>query len=338
MRVARYIGSRSIEIADVVPAEPGVGEVAVKVAFTGICGTDLHIFHGSMDSRVTTPLTFGHEMSGTVETLGADVVGWSVGGPVTVMPLVWDGTCAACRAGHSHLCHNLEFLGIDSAGSLQETWTVPASTLVALPEDLRLDHAALAEPVAVAVHDVRRAGVGAGDRVVVIGGGPIGTLIATVARDAGAEVLVVEPDEGRRSAIAALDFAVLDPQEVDQVATVDDWTEGVGADVVFEVSGSPVAVLGSTALARVRGTVVIVAIHPAPREIDLQRVFWRELTILGARVYERVDFEVAIDLLARGVIPADHLISRILPLDGVTEALTDLENGRGMKILIESRR
>lgn len=338
MRVARYTGSRTIEISDVTAAEPRSGEVKVKVAFTGICGTDLHIFHGEMDSRVTTPLAFGHEMSGIIEVLGPDVEGWSVGDHVTVMPLVWDGTCTACQAGHSHLCHNLDFLGIDSAGSLQESWTVPATTLVALPDDLRLDHAALVEPVAVAVHDVRRARVQIDDSVVVIGGGPIGTLIATVARNAGAHVLVIELDEGRRSAIAALDFPVLDPLAGDQAAAVAGWTGGAGADVVFEVSGSPAAVLGSTALARVRGTVVIVAIHPVPREIDLQRVFWRELTILGARVYERVDFETAVELIRRGVIPADHLISRILPLEGVQEALLDLESGRGMKILIESRR
>ncbi len=120
-----------------------------------------------------------------------------------------------------------------------------------------------------------------------IGGGPIGILIATVARHSGADVVVIEVDEGRRSRIDALGFTTLDPLAEDQVAWVEEWTDGAGADVVFEVSGAAAAVLGATALAKVRGTIVVVAIHPTPREIDLQRVFWRELRLLGARVYQR---------------------------------------------------
>lgn len=335
MRAAAYLGDHTIDTRDADPIPPASGEVQIEVAYTGLCGTDLHIIHGSMDARVRRPLTFGHEMSGTIAELGAGVTGWSVGEPVTVMPLVWDGSCAACAAGHQHICQNLVFVGIDSPGSLQERWTVPADLLVRLPVGLPLDHAALAEPVAVAVHDVRRSELTAGDRVVVIGGGPIGVLIATVARNAGAEVRMIEPEPGRRGQIERLGFAAIDPRETDQTAWVEDWTGGAGADVVFEVSGAAAAVAGATALARVRGTIVIVAIHPVPREVDLQRVFWRELRILGARVYERRDFETAVDLLAAGVIPASELISVVVPLDGITDAIDDLENGRALKALVK---
>ncbi|GAA1702979.1 alcohol dehydrogenase catalytic domain-containing protein [Microbacterium sediminicola] len=335
MLTANYVGHGQVSTAEVVEAPPAPGFVQIAVAYTGLCGTDLHIVHGNMDARVTTPLVFGHEMSGTIAALGEGVSDWQVGQPVTVMPLVWDGTCPGCLEGHTHICQNLEFIGIDSPGSLQALWNVPANTLVALPEGLRMDHAALVEPVAVAVHDVRRSGLVAGQTAVVVGGGPIGVLIATVARNVGATVTVVELDPTRRAGIEALGFATLDPSAGDLAAAVEDLTGGKGADVVFEVSGAAAAVRSTTALAKVRGTIVIVAIHPTPREIDLQRVFWRELTILGARVYERRDFEGAVALLAAGVIPADTLITKIVPLSGTGEAFEDLAAGRAMKVLVD---
>jgi 2-desacetyl-2-hydroxyethyl bacteriochlorophyllide A dehydrogenase len=251
------------------------------------------------------------------------------------MPLDWDGTCPACLAGNTHVCQNLNFIGIDSPGSLQALWNVPERTVVRLPEGLRLDHAALVEPVAVAVHDVRRSDLAPGQKAVVIGGGPIGVLIASVAREFGGDVVVIELDAKRRAQIAEMGFETLDPRETDQVAWVEEWTGGAGADVVFEVSGAAAAVLGATDLAKVRGTVVVVAIHPTPREINLQRVFWRELSILGARVYQRQDFETAVDLVARGVIPADVLITSIVPLSQTQAAFADLEAGRAMKILVD---
>lgn len=335
MLTANYVGDRAIEIRQREPQPVGPGQVQIEVAYTGICGTDLHIFHGDMDARVDIPAIVGHEMSGIVAAVGDGVTLWSVGDHVTVMPLDWDGTCPACLAGNQHVCQNLNFIGIDSPGALQRFWNVNADVLVALPKHLRLDHAALVEPVAVAVHDVRRGEVSTGDRVVVIGGGPIGVLIATVAKHSGAEVVVTEVDAARRIAVADLGFQVLDPTTTDLVGWVNDWTGNAGADVVFEVSGAAAAVLGSTDLVKVRGTVVIVAIHAQPRPINLQRVFWRELRLLGARVYERTDFERAIELLDSGVIPADALISSIRPITDTAAAFADLEGGRAMKVLID---
>lgn len=330
-----YEGNGTVSPTQLTAASPAAGDVQIAVAYTGLCGTDLHIVHGSMDQRVRTPLVFGHEMSGTVSAVGEGVTDWQVGDAVTVMPLDWDGTCPACLAGNQHICQNLDFIGIDSPGSLQQLWNVPERTLVRVPAGTPLDHAALIEPVAVAVHDVRRSELAPGDRAVVIGGGPIGLLIATVARHFGADVLVIELDEKRRAQIADLGFTTLDPRERDQKDAVDEWTGGAGADVVFEVSGAAQAVLGATDLAKVRGTIVVVAIHPTPRPLDLQRVFWRELRILGARVYQRADFETAVELIAAGVIPADRLISRIVSLDDAPAAFAELESGRAMKILVD---
>ncbi len=335
MLSANYVGNGTIDLREAVPRDPGPGEVQIEVAVTGLCGTDLHILHGHMDARVSLPAVIGHEMSGRVAAVGAGVTAWAPGDAVTVMPLDWDGTCPACVAGNEHICQNLDFIGIDSPGALQPLWTVPEGVLVRLPDTLSLEHAALVEPVAVSVHDVRRSGLVPGERAVVIGGGPIGVLIATSAREFGGEVVVVEIDPTRRQAVADLGFTTLDPTSVDQVAWVTEWTDGAGADVVFEVSGAAAAVLGATALCKVRGRLVVVAIHPDPRPVDLQRLFWRELTIIGARVYRREDFETAVDLLDRGVVPADHLITSIVPLDRTADAFAELAAGRAMKILVD---
>ncbi len=337
MLAAMYMGERTMAIEERDPEPLRPGEVRLSVAYVGICGTDLHIFHGDMDGRVARPVTIGHEMSGTILELGADVEGWAVGDAVTVMPLAWDGTCPACRAGNEHICQNLDFIGIDTPGAMQEQWNVPASVLVPVPAALSLRDAALVEPVAVAVHDVRRSELTAGDKVVVIGAGPIGVLIATVATASGAEVVVFEIDSNRRSAAEAMGLRTVDPSSADQVAWVDEWTGGAGADVVFEVSGAAAAVLGATSLVRVRGTLVVVAIHSQPRPIDLHRVFWRELRIVGARVYEREDFERAVELIADGVIPTQRLITRVVPLTEVGQAFEALEAGSAMKLLVEVR-
>jgi (R,R)-butanediol dehydrogenase / meso-butanediol dehydrogenase / diacetyl reductase len=337
MRALRYLAAGQVEVSDIEPTPPGEGQVQIEVAFTGICGTDLHIFHGSMDARVARPAVIGHEMSGRIVAIGAAVDGWSVGDPVTVVPLDWDGTCPACLAGNTHLCHNLKFIGIDAPGSLQQLWTVPARTLIQLPESLSLEHAALVEPTAVAVHDVRRARLVAGEKVLVVGGGPVGFLIAIVARETGAEVLVVEPNAYRRELAESLGLQTLDPAAVDVTATVTEWTAGAGAAVTFEVSGAPAGVTTAVDALAVRGRLVLVAIHGTPREVNLHRFFWRELSLIGARLYHRADFERAVELVAAGVIPTAQLISAVVPLSDAGKAFELLEGGTAMKVLIDGQ-
>ncbi len=320
---------------DTEPRRAGAGEVEITVAYTGICGTDLHIVHGAMDARVTRPAVLGHEMSGSIAALGEGVDGWSIGDHVTVMPLDSCGDCPACRAGHAHICHNLNFLGIDSPGSMQGTWVVPASVLVPLPRDLPFDLGALVEPTAVAVHDVRRAVLQEGEKAVVVGGGPIGLLVACVARAAGADVLVLELSKERRTLAGELGLRAVDPTTSDVAALVDDWTDGAGAAVGFEVSGAVAGLDTAISLMAVRGRLVVVAIYPTPPPVNLFRVFWRELTLIGARVYDRSDFEEAIRLLHAGAVPGAKLVTGIEPLSRVAEAFEALESGKAMKILIE---
>src|SRR6185437_16940837 len=330
-----YTGDRTFTVTDDEVRPPGPDEVRIDVAYTGICGTDLHIRHGAMDARVRRPAVIGHEMAGRVAETGEGVTGWAVGDPVTVVPLESCGACPACQAGHRHICHNLNFVGIDSPGSLQRSWTVPARLLARLPAELSLRTGALVEPVAVAAHDVRRAGPIAGEKTVVVGGGPIGLLVARVAATDGADVLLVELDRRRRAAATRLGLFAVDPTNEDVPSLVDEWTSGAGAAVAFEVSGSPAGVTTATQVLATRGRLVMVAIHPVPREVDLFRLFWRELSIIGARVYERRDVERAVDLLARGAIPASELITRVVPISQVNEAFDALEGGGEVKILVD---
>jgi (R,R)-butanediol dehydrogenase/meso-butanediol dehydrogenase/diacetyl reductase len=333
---AVYTGAGSVLSARHPVVAPGPGWVRLAVAYTGICGTDLHIFHGDMDDRVRAPKVIGHEMSGRIAELGPGVSDWSVGDPVTVMPLDWDGGCPACRAGHYHVCEHLNFIGIDSPGAMQQSWTVPARTLVALPPALSLQYGALVEPTAVAVHDVRRAGVAAGEKVLVVGCGPIGFLISLLATEAGADVVVAEIDPFRRS--VALDHGLLavDPTTEDLGAWLRTWTGGAGVAVAFEVSGAGGGMTAAVDALGVRGRLCLVAIHGRPRPVDLHRFFWRELTLIGARLYQRTDFERAVELIASGIIPAGDLISRIVPLPSAAAAFEALERGGDvMKILID---
>jgi (R,R)-butanediol dehydrogenase / meso-butanediol dehydrogenase / diacetyl reductase len=316
---------------------PAAGEVRLEVAYCGVCGTDLHIAHGAMDARVRPPQVIGHEMSGTVAELGAGVEGFQLGDEVVVRPLDPRGETPADR-GLSHISRGLKFLGIDAPGALQQSWTVPAFTLHALPATVELRLGALAEPLAVACHDVRRGEVSEGQLVVVSGGGPIGLLIALVARARGARVLIVEPDVTRRQLAEELGLDGLDPGSDDVAARVLEESEGAGADVVFEVSGSAAGILAATRYACLRGRIVVVAIFPEPKPVALFDVFFKELDIRGVRVYEPEDFDAAIELLAAGSLDLERLITAVEPLGRVPEVFEELLAGRpAMKILVDCR-
>jgi (R,R)-butanediol dehydrogenase / meso-butanediol dehydrogenase / diacetyl reductase len=332
MNAVYYQGGGRFTVGDGRPEAPGAGEVRLDVAYCGVCGTDLHIAHGAMDARVHPPQVIGHEMSGTVAELGDGVAGFRVGDPVVVRPLDTSVESPADR-GFSHIGRNLKFLGIDAPGALQASWTVPAFTLHRLPPGVDLRLGALAEPLAVACHDVRRGEVAAGQTAVVIGGGPIGLLIALVARSRRARVLVVEPDAGRR--------ALAEELGLDAFAPTDDLASAIGeagAEVVFEVSGSAAGILAATKHASIRGRVVVVAIFPEPRPVALFDLFWKELEVRGARVYEPEDFEAAIDLIAGGTLDLERVITCVEPLERVPALFDELRAGRSaMKILVDCR-
>jgi (R,R)-butanediol dehydrogenase/meso-butanediol dehydrogenase/diacetyl reductase len=333
MSAVYYEGAGSFSVGNCAVASPGPGEARLEVAYCGICGTDLHIAHGAMDARVPTPMVIGHEMSGTIAEVGEGVHGFRPGDHVVVRPLDTREATPADR-GFSHIGRKLKFIGIDAPGALQASWTVPAFTLHRLPDSVDLRLAALVEPLAVACHDVRRGEVAAGETAVVIGGGPIGTLVALVARARGARVILVEPDATRRGLAAELGLAAHDPGEVDVLAE----TDGVGAEVVFEVSGSASGILAATQHAAIRGRVVVVAIFPEPKPVALFDLFWKELDVRGARVYEPEDFDSAIELVDDGSLGLERLITAVEPLPRAPDVFAELNAGRAaMKILVDCR-
>ncbi len=335
MKAAFYEGNRTVSIGNCVPVDPQLGEVRIKVSHCGICGTDLHIFHGSMDQRVDMPAILGHEMAGEISSVGDAVDGWNVGDPVTVMPLDFG---ADPPKGHSHIADFMKFMGIDTPGAFQSYWTVPARTLFRLPANLSLAHGALIEPLAVACHDVRLGDVRPGENVVVIGGGPIGTLVALVAQHAGGNVLVSEVNPFRVAKARQLGLDAVSPVDDDLLQTVLDCTNGRGADVVFEVSGSAAGAAAMTELLRIRGRIVVVAVFATKPPVDLWKFFWKELRLCGARVYEAEDYDAAIGLAASGELPLDGLITATTSLEQLQEGFETMDSGgECMKILIDVR-
>ncbi len=338
MQAAQYTGNKTFTVGEGQAIAPGAGEVRLDVGYVGICGTDMHIYHGVMDQRVAPPQVIGHEMSGTVAELGEGVTGFKIGDRVVVRPLDWCGECPTCEAGNTHICQNLKFMGIDTPGAFQSSWTVKSRTLHKLPEGVDLKQGALIEPLSVACHDVSRSRLKAGEKVVVLGGGPIGQLVAAVAKSVGAEVLVSEPNESRRAFANELGVKSVNPLEEDLAAFVDQWTGTKGADVVFEVSGVKPAIDAMTQVAGRRGRIVMVAIHSEAPQIDLFQFFWKELELLGARVYEAADYDWAIELVASGKVDIQQFISSVTPLNSIGDAFASMDNNpQGMKALVECK-
>jgi 2-desacetyl-2-hydroxyethyl bacteriochlorophyllide A dehydrogenase len=313
---------------------PKPGEALLRVRRVGICGTDLHIYQGHLDHRVPKGGIIGHETFAEVVEAPADS-GFTRGDRVVVEPILTCGSCRACRMGAAYLCYKLKVLGVDVPGGMQEYWAVPTDRLLKVPDSLADDHAAVIEPLAVATHDVNRAQVKNGDAVAVFGGGPIGCLIALVCRDRGARVRVVEINPFRVDMLRALGLDTIGPDQ-DVVRSINDWTGGDGADVVFEVTGNASAVRLMTDAVRVWGTISVVAIHSEPMPVHLYPMFARELTMHGSRLYTRAAWEEAIRLASTGAVPVGPLVSRKIPLEDLQKGMEEaLRGGPVMKVLVD---
>jgi (R,R)-butanediol dehydrogenase/meso-butanediol dehydrogenase/diacetyl reductase len=320
-----WLGGKTAAVVPVPVPEPRPGWVPVDVAYAGICGTDLHIVAGE-HVRARPGIVLGHELVGR---LAAPVGDLRAGQPVFVNPMVHCGTCEACLAGRINACRRLTSVGIDYPGAVAARTVVPEYGLYPLPADTDLATAALIEPVAVAVRAVRRAGLRVGERAHVVGGGPVGLLVALVATAAGAAVTLSEPSDDRRRRVTALGVAVVaGPDDLDQPA-----------DVVFDATGHPAVASALLSWPRVGGRAVVVGAYPSGLHgLDLHRLMFAELTVVGTRIYLRSDIEAAIDLVTAGRLDVRPVVSRIAPLHDAVAAVDGLRRGEGMKVLIEPGR
>ncbi len=325
MRGVAVAADRSLALVEL-PDDPlGADEVRLAVAFCGICGSDLH-----MKDAPAFPVgaVMGHELAGEVVEVGDEVSGWELGDRATVFPFDPCGTCAECRAGDRHLCATgaARAVGLGGRpGGYAERVVVPARSLRRLPDRLSAAHGALTEPLAVGVHAVALAELGAGQPAVVLGGGPIGIMTAYALRLHGCErVVVVEPGRTRRELVARLGFAVADGADRDEVLAL---LGGEPAAVALDCSGHPSGIVSALGLVRPRGRVVVVGVPVEPSTIALAGVVIAEHQIVGSLAYSDADFDEALDHLAAGRLRADDVITTVADLAQADAWFTELTSG-----------
>jgi (R,R)-butanediol dehydrogenase / meso-butanediol dehydrogenase / diacetyl reductase len=318
MMASVWIGTEQVELREIERPEPGPDEVLVKVAYAGICGTDLMIFLGQ-HPRAKAPLIMSHEFVGTVAEGGTSDL--APGTPVAINPLLSCGVCPACRRGVSYVCENLGLVGIDRDGGFAEYAVVPKHTVRPLPRSLPLSRAALIEPLAVAVHAVCVSNLKVGDVTAVLGAGPVGILTAQMARLSGAHVYVSEVSPRRLNIARRLGFDVIDARSADPVEVVMEATAGEGTPVVFETAGVQATVSQSGRIPRILGQVLQVGMPKTPPQIDLTPLLFREISIRPIRVYREQDFNLAIRLAATDALQLEEPVTHILPLQELEKGM-----------------
>lgn len=343
MKAAVLHGPDDLRVEEVPTPRAGPGEVVVRVRANGICGTDLRVVGGTKTRGVVLPRIIGHELAGEVAEVGAGVTAVRVGDRVSVAPIHHCHRCAYCLNDRENVCLNRTALGYEYDGGLAEYVLVPAASvaegnLVRVPETLSFEEAALVEPVACCVNGNELSRVRLGDRVLILGGGPIGLIHLQLARLAGASrVIVSEPTPHRRAVASRLGADVaLDPTTDDLLAIVRDLTDGLGADATILAFGAPELVDLALNATRKGGTVNLFAGFPGAGEatFSANTVHYHELIVTGTSSYKRAHFQTAADLIATGKVNVRDLITTIAPLDQVVEALAAVRRGAGLKTVI----
>jgi (R,R)-butanediol dehydrogenase/meso-butanediol dehydrogenase/diacetyl reductase len=347
MQALRWHAPRDVRLEQVPPPAATAGEVVVAVAACGLCGSDLHEYlHGPVYiprqphplTGLMPPVTLGHEFSGRVVEVGPRVTRIRAGDRVAVNPCLVCGECRWCRSARPNHCAKLATIGLSRNGALAPLVAVPEYGCHVLPAGVSDEQGATVEPLSVAVHACRRARLSNGERVAIIGAGPIGLLVLQVARARRAAwVAVVEPREDRRALARALGAdAVLDPGEGDPASAIAALTDGARADVTFECVGSPAAFAAAFRAAGKGGRVALVGLVPEAVTANALLIVAHEKEIIGSSAYVD-EFPDAIDLLARGQVRIDSLVTARVPLeralaDGI-EALLRPDLGH-VKILV----
>lgn len=310
---------KRLEILDMPMPEVGPREVRIRVSTCGICGSDVHGFDGSSGRRIP-PLIMGHEAAGTIESVGTEVEALGPGDRVTFDSMISCGACRFCRSGEANLCDDRRVVGVSPGewkqhGAFAEYVVVPQHIVFRLPDELSFEHAAMVEPVSVAVHAVSRTPIRLGDRAVVVGCGMIGLLTIQAAKAAGCgTVFAVDLDPTRLDRAARLGADVTIDAKDDVAAAVMAATEGQGADVAFEAVGAAKPIATAIQSLRKGGALTLIG-NVTPRvEVDLQAIVTRELTLAGTCASSG-EYPLCLDLMGRGVVQVDELVTAVAPLE-----------------------
>lgn len=333
-------GPRLIEFREVAVPEPGEGQVLVAVKRIGICGSDIHVYHGKHQYAVF-PLVQGHEGSGVVVKAGPGVSGFSLGELVTFRPQQFCGQCRLCREGRYNLCEEYKVIGVlgGTTGMASEYFLTEADKLHKLPAGMSADEGAMVEPAAVAVHAVRLAGQVEGGKVLVIGAGPIGNLAAQAAKALGAAETMIVDINSRRLALAercGVDHCV-NTAGIELEAAVLERLGSERADAILECAGSA-GTLGQAVRAARRGTnIVLVGNYYGQVPVELGLVQRREINLIGDMNYTAPDYEDAIRFIAAGRIKTSELVSDYFPLTDYPQAYQYIDEHQDtvMKVLLK---
>jgi L-iditol 2-dehydrogenase len=328
------VDASGVSIAEADVPEPRAGEVLVRMAMAGVCGSDVHALQGK-HPFITLPYPPGHEVSGTVEAVGAEVT-LPVGARVTMEPFLPCWQCKQCRAGRQNICENLRFFGCaHDQGGMADYFTVDQRRLHVIPDELDWLRAAFIEPLGTPVHAARLAGGLAGKTVAILGAGTIGLLTLKVARALSASriVLTARSERSRERAAKFGPDAVVDAGDANAASLVREQL-GESADVVFDCVAEQSTMDQALAMANKGGTVVVVGVPPAPVRIPLPMIQDSQLRIQGSATYLPEDFMAAIDLLVSGRVEVSGMATAVRPLDEAAAAFADAASGEHIKVLL----
>ena len=313
---------------------PVAGEVVVRVERAGICGSDLHILHGS-NPFARYPRVIGHEFAGYVVAVGSGVTGVAEGDRVVVDPVLACGHCHPCRIGRPNVCGHLEVLGVHRDGGFRDHVSVPAANCVKLPADLPMDLAALAEPFAVAANVLSRTGIGADDSVLIYGAGTVGLTVLQVAKLHGARCIVSDPDTARLA--RATEFGadiVVDPRQMRIDDAVRAENEGLGPTVVIDGAGIPALLEEACRVASPAGRIGVLGFSPAPCNVSQQEIVKKELTLVGSRLNCRFIPQV-VQWLAEGRLKPAAMITQAFAASDARAAFDLIERDPASTIKVQ---
>jgi L-iditol 2-dehydrogenase len=326
-----------IEFRDVDKPTIGNAQVLIQVKRIGVCGSDIHVFHG-LHPYTSYPVVQGHEVSGLIAKVGSQVEGLSAGDMVTFTPQVTCGECYPCTHGMYHICETLKVMGFQTDGAAQEFFPVDADKVLRIPNDVSLDQAAMVEPVSVAVHALSRGGDVRGKKVLVLGAGTIGNLVAQVAKASGAEgVMITDISDYKldKATECGIDF-VVNPQKQDLAqAILRDFCPS-RADLILECVGVQDTITQAIDNARKGTSIVVVGVFGKKPEVNLGLVQDRELCLVGTLMYQKCDYERAIELVSGGKLCLDEMITHHFPFSEYLSAYETIEQARGniMKVMV----